>query len=113
VRPQYLRGFDVAVIPYVRSKYTESCFPIKFFEFLASGRPVVISELPALERYFDAVLVAKTADEFVELCAQAVAEPERGKARRLELAAKNDWSSRITKLMELIECRLSMSAESC
>ena len=110
--PGYVRGFDVAVIPYVKSRYTESCFPIKFFEFLASGRPVVISELPALSEYFDAVHVARSAEEFVELCERAIDGPDSGKARRLELAASNDWSSRIQKLMEQIECRLSPSAKS-
>jgi glycosyltransferase involved in cell wall biosynthesis len=110
--PGYVRGFDVAVIPYVKSRYTESCFPIKFFEFLASGRPVVISELPALAAYFDAVGVARTAEEFVTLCERAIDAPDEGKARRLELASANDWSSRIDKLMEQIECRLSPSAKS-
>jgi glycosyltransferase involved in cell wall biosynthesis len=110
--PGYVRGFDVAVIPYVKNSYTESCFPIKFFEFLASGRPVVISDLPALGAYFDAVHVARTAEEFVERCAHAVEHPEAGKARRVELSFQNDWSSRIDKLMEQIECRLSLSAKS-
>ena len=107
--PGYLKGFDVAVIPYVRSSYTESCFPIKFFEFLASGRPVVISDLPALEAYFDVVDVARTASEFVERCVRAVEDPRAGKARRMALAMENDWSSRIAKLMEQIERRLSAS----
>jgi glycosyltransferase involved in cell wall biosynthesis len=109
--PGYVRGFDVAVIPYVRSSYTESCFPIKFFEFLASGRPVVISDLPALAAYFDAVGVARTADEFVERCVRAVDEPENGKTRRIALATENDWSSRIAKLMGPIERRLSTPDE--
>ena len=110
--PGYVRGFDVAVIPYVRNRYTESCFPIKFFEFLASGKPVVISDLPALSAYFDAVRVARTADEFVSCCERALSEPDAGKARRIELSFENDWSSRISKLMEQIECRLSPSAKS-
>jgi glycosyltransferase involved in cell wall biosynthesis len=110
--PNYVRGFDVTVIPYVKSRYTESCFPIKFFELLASGRPVVISELPALAEYFDAVHVARSASEFVECCTRAVSEADTGKARRLALAAENDWSSRIRRLMEQIECRLSPSAKS-
>jgi len=111
--PGYVRGFDVAVIPYVRNRYTDSCFPIKFFEFLASGKPVVISDLPALAAYFDAVRVARSADEFVACCERALDEPDDGKARRIALSFDNDWSSRIQKLMEQVECRLSPSAKSC
>ena len=102
--PGYVRGFDVAVVPYVRSRYTESCFPIKFFEFLASGKPVVISDLPALKAYFGDVSSRGLADEFVECCARAAEDPATGKARRVDSSSENDWSSRIQKLMEQIEC---------
>jgi hypothetical protein len=73
----------------------------------------VISDLPALAGYFDAVRVARSADEFVACCERALAEPDDGKARRIALSFENDWHSRIQKLMEQVECRLSPSAKSC
>jgi hypothetical protein len=73
---------------------------------------VVISDLPALAAYFHAAQVARTADEFVACCARAIEDPERGKPERIALSTENDWSSRIRKLMEQIECRLSPSARS-
>ena len=53
--PTYIKGFDVATIPYRINDYTRSVFPIKFFEFLATGTPVVISALPSLVDYYEEV----------------------------------------------------------
>jgi len=104
--PEYIKGFDVATIPYRINEYTRSVFPIKFFEFLATGTPVVISALPSLEQYYDAVEVAESADEFVEKCHVALDRGAEGAKERVELAENNSWWSRIDRMMELIEERL-------
>jgi glycosyltransferase involved in cell wall biosynthesis len=102
--PSYLKGFDVAVIPYRINDYTRAVFPIKFFEFMASGKPVVISALPAVERYWDAALVARTAEELVEKCELALnADSELARERRLQLARENSWPERVRKLLGLVE----------
>ncbi len=104
--PAYVKGFDVATIPYGRNEYTDRVFPIKFFELLATGKPVVISPLPSLRAYWDAVRVAHDADELIHHCAAALSDPTAGQEDRCQLAARNTWSSRIAKLMEQIERRL-------
>jgi len=104
--PGYLRGFDLAVIPYRINDYTRAVFPIKFFEFMATGKPVVISKLPALEEFYDAVRVAGSAEEFVERCSEALSEPDTGRERRLALAETHSWPARIAKLMSLIDAKL-------
>jgi glycosyltransferase involved in cell wall biosynthesis len=105
--PAYLKGFDVAVIPYRANDYTESVFPIKFFEYLATGKPVVVSRLPALEGFLGDVRVADDADSFVAQCDAALASGATGADRRIALAEANSWSSRVSKLMQLIEVRLA------
>lgn len=106
--PNYLKGFDVAVIPYRINDYTRAVFPIKFFEFMASGRPVVISALPAVQRYWGATLVAETADDFVQKCQQALsADSESARERRLQLARENSWPERVKKLLGLVELALA------
>jgi glycosyltransferase involved in cell wall biosynthesis len=110
--PRYLKGFDVAVIPYRINDYTRAVFPIKFFEFLASGKPVVISALPAVERYWEAALVARTAEEFVEKCEVAItADSETARERRLELARENSWPERVRKLLGFVEAALAARAD--
>ncbi len=105
--PAYLKGFDVAVIPYHINAYTESVFPIKFFEFLATGKPVVCSPLPAIRPYADAVHIADTAEGFVQACAASLAAPAQGQARRLALAEEHSWPRRVAALMGHIERKLA------
>jgi glycosyltransferase involved in cell wall biosynthesis len=104
--PGYVKGFDVAMIPYRLNEYTRYSFPIKFFELLSSGKPVVISPLEAVAAYHDAVLVAHDVDELVARCEQALAQPNEGLEQRLELADANTWSSRVERLWSEVERRL-------
>jgi len=97
--PGYVKGFDVSVIPYRINDYTTFSFPIKFFELLASGKPLVTSDLPALADYYDRVRVARTAEDFVRECEAALADPERGRDERLALAAENTWEHRVERIL--------------
>lgn len=107
VLPTYLKGFDVAVIPYRINEHTESVFPIKFFEFLATGTPVVVSNLPSLEQFYEHVYVAKTAEEFVDHCDTALLEHDVDASQhRVELAEENSWPKRIGRILQLISERL-------
>ncbi|HEY4897124.1 MAG TPA: glycosyltransferase, partial [Solirubrobacteraceae bacterium] len=47
--PDVLRAADAGLIPYARNELTESIFPMKVYEYLAAGLPVVSTPLPALE----------------------------------------------------------------
>jgi len=56
--PAYLSNFDVATILFKKSKLTKSVNPVKVFEYLAGGKPVVSTRLPELEGYPEVVLVS-------------------------------------------------------
>ena len=105
--PAYLKGCDVAVIPYRLNEYTESVFPIKFFEYMATGKPVVISRLPALEGFLDSVRVADDEQSFVAQCDDAIESAGAGAEARVALAEANSWSKRVSDLMGLIEQKLA------
>jgi glycosyltransferase involved in cell wall biosynthesis len=105
--PGYVKGFDVAVIPYKQNEYTANVFPIKFFELLASGKPVVISALPALAEYYDRVEVAENAETFVAACERALADPARNQRDRLALAAENTWEHRVERMLSHVDRALA------
>jgi glycosyltransferase involved in cell wall biosynthesis len=107
-----VKGFDLAVIPYRQNEYTANVFPIKFFELLASGRPVVISALPALAEYYGEVEVARSSEEFVAACERALSEPSRNEAARLALAAENTWEHRVEKMMAHVDRALASASGS-
>jgi glycosyltransferase involved in cell wall biosynthesis len=64
VLPQYLHHFDVTIIPFVINDLIRSTNPIKTYEYLAGGKPVVATPIPEIEE-MPFVYPSKTPDEFV------------------------------------------------
>ena len=104
--PNFLKDIDVCIIPYKVDGHTKGVFPIKFFEFLATGKPVVISNLPSLEEYYKFVFVAKNKNEFSECIDKALVEGDQMKDERIQLAKKNKWDDRIEHQLRIINDKL-------
>jgi glycosyltransferase involved in cell wall biosynthesis len=101
--PSVVAAFDVGLIPYLENDYTRSCFPLKLFEYLAAGKPVVASGLPELEGMEPDVVVASGAASFKQAVAQAAtAAGAADVARRQAIAAANTWEGRTSRLLALI-----------
>ena len=107
--PQYLKAADVLIIPYNITEYTESIFPIKFFEFMATGKPVVASALPSLEPYAPIVPLSSTYQGFLKALDDVLRSEDTTQSQRIELAKTNTWQSRLEELSTLIEKSLSAS----
>jgi len=102
--PAYLSGMDACIIPYRLNRYTESCFPLKFFEFLAAGKAVVSTPLPELLPYASLARLAATAEEFVRALEAALREdsPELREAR-LAIARENTWGAKADRMQRIVE----------
>lgn len=106
--PAYLAGFDVCIIPYNLNSYTAGVFPLKFWEYLACGKPVVTTALPALEEYYPLVEVADDVESFVAALKQALAtnrDPNLVQ-QRLEAAAGQSWSQRAVDILKVLDSHL-------
>lgn len=93
--PAYLRRFDVCHIPFLLNDVTFATDPVKLYEYLSHGKPVVSTDLPELAYCRDMVLVARTASEYAEAIDQALElrGPEDVR-RRQEFARQNTWQLR-------------------
>lgn len=110
--PGYLKGFDVATVPFVVHDVTLRASPVKFYEYLASGVPVVATRLPDLER-FEAVTELYTGfDEFMQALDRAVADrSDERRAARMREATANSWDARFARFDGLIDDALARRAE--
>jgi glycosyltransferase involved in cell wall biosynthesis len=101
--PSVLRGADAGLIPYARNQLTDSIFPMKVYEYLAAGLPVVATPLPSLAGIAavacapDAVGIARLLDE-----ALAADTPER-RAERSRAASAHSWEGRIEQIATAID----------
>lgn len=106
--PAYLKGFDATVIPFKINELTRGVNPVKLYEYLAAGKPVVSSALPEVLPFSPAVSIARTPDEFVRRLEEELAgdTPEKA-AGRLRLAGQNSWEARAKAVEEVLESCLS------
>ena len=101
--PKYLFWFDVCIIPFKINKLTEATNPVKFYEYISSGKPVVSTEIPELLPYRDYLYLAKNREEFLLRLEQAVIENNPEMVRRRSLLAKeNTWEKRYETISSAI-----------
>ena len=107
--PRYAAGFDVCVLPWeTQQAFTSYGSAIKVREYLATGKPVVISPLPEYEPMADVLRIARSRDQFLSLVADALNETDEAAARRREAAvASGTWDARAEWVSELIEKKLA------
>ena len=103
--PAYASRFDVCLIPFALNEATEYVNPTKALEYMATGKPIVSSAIDDVVRQFRRVVqIADSHEQFIALCRQAVARPNRGRLERgIELAESNTWEAIVLKLKRHID----------
>lgn len=105
--PGYLKAFDVCVIPYLLEGQVPSSSPLKLYEYLATGKPIVSVNIPHVSSFEPLVRVAHSADEFERNVEEALKEKDSTLCQqRLDIARKNSWNRRAEKVLEIIEATL-------
>lgn len=99
--PRFLTAFDVATIPFAINEITLSTSPVKLFEYMAGGKPILTSDLPECRKY-ESVLRYKSAEEFIELAEKLMALPEDDPYwQALEREAKaNTWDAKVQEILD-------------
>jgi glycosyltransferase involved in cell wall biosynthesis len=100
--PAFLSEFDVALIAFRPNPLTRAASPMKMYEYLSAGLPVVSTRLPEVEPYEGLVYLADSPVEFVSQVQRAAREngPQRQQLRR-EAMRRHTWQSRAGQLAEL------------
>ena len=102
--PKYARHFSVATIPFVVNDITLSTSPIKLFEYMALGVPIVTTALPECRKYRSA-LIAGSGEEMVERIETALrlrGDPDYARLLAHE-AAENAWTAKARLIAEALE----------
>lgn len=102
----FLHHLDVGLIPFVDNETTRHSFPLKFFEYLACGIPVVTAALPALAAHCVPPLVYAYRDPegfAAALDAALAARGAEAARQRRVLAEAHSWERRMEEIETLIE----------
>ncbi len=100
--PLYLGSSQVGLLPTLVNEYTKSMFPMKYFEYLAAGLPVVSTSLEFTRYVSEGLEVGDSTDEFITSIERQL---RRGRLDRLEarqLVGDRTWEERTRKIVELL-----------
>jgi glycosyltransferase involved in cell wall biosynthesis len=100
--PSVLRGAAAGLIPYAINELTTGIFPMKVYEYLAAGLPVLATPLPALAEVPE-VATAADAEGMAALLDRALAEDSpTQKAARSQAAQAHSWERRLEQIADAI-----------
>ncbi len=104
ILPDYLAYFDLAVIPFKKNPLTEMTNPVKLYEYLAGGKPVLTTNLPEVEQFKSVVEIANNKEEFIGLAEDILTgvESEEEKKSRFDFVKSETWGNRAQRLRELL-----------
>lgn len=102
--PEYLQWFDVCIIPFSVTPMIEGCNPIKMYEYLSAGKPVITTNMPETSQYSE-IYIGRTKEEFNQVMRKAILDKDNEEKinERIILAKNNSWRHRAQMALEVIE----------
>jgi GT2 family glycosyltransferase/glycosyltransferase involved in cell wall biosynthesis len=101
--PSYLAAFDVCLIPFVVDEITAATDPVKFYEYISLGKPVVATAMPELAAYADVAYLATSSAEFLAKLDAALLEDDPAlRERRIAVARENTWTARAGTMLAAV-----------
>ncbi len=98
--PALIDAFDVSLVPYRDTEFNRSSNPVKFYEYLALGKPVVSTDIPTLRRFAPVASVGP-AGTFVERVLAALVSAPGTVEERVEVARAHSFGALLSRLRAL------------
>ncbi len=99
--PAYVKFLDVCLIPYRASRYNEASFPLKFWELIATGKPVIVSGVPELRAFSDISRYVTSSRDMTVAISSYLASDD-GRQMRIDRAREHSYEQRVEKLISLL-----------
>lgn len=102
--PSYIKAFDVCLIPYLNSEFNQNCSPIKLYEYLATGKPIISTDIAQVRCFSKVVSIAHSYEEFVLNIEDALREDNEELARRrYQSVLEHSWDNRASEILKIID----------
>ena len=110
--PGFLETVDVCLIPHKDTEYSRAMSPLKLFQYLGSGRPIVSTRVTGIDRWEGIISVASSYEEFIEKIDEAIRNDTVVASRaRIESVRQETWTVRVDRMVKAIEEELSRKAD--
>lgn len=107
--PDYLNNFDLCLMPFAKNRIGQGLMPLKMFQYLAMGKPIVATASPPLQPFRDVIELAEEPEDFI-LKTRDLLEERPGQniiEARISRAESFSWSERINHYSEIVSNILS------
>ncbi len=99
----FIAGFDIGLIPYdLSQEFVKGCNPMKLYEYLAVGKPVVSVPIDSVKRYSPTVKIASNTKGFEKAIEAFLKKSYNRKeaGKREKIALKNSWEEKVKKIWQ-------------
>jgi glycosyltransferase involved in cell wall biosynthesis len=110
--PSYLRGMDVLLMPYSINEATRTIYPLKLYEYLATGKPCVTTAIPAVEPLRHLMYVSDSHEQFITNADLALGEDcPSVVGPRVSYASTRTWEAHVARKCELLRTEMNNDIE--
>ncbi len=99
--PRFIKGFDVCLNPYRMDDVASHASPLKVYEYLAAGKPVVSTDMPEARKFPNDIRIGDSYESFLAHCdtvINSLPEPQDTIPRRINLASRHSWQNRFDEV---------------
>ena len=100
--PDIMRAFDVCMVPHVVTAFTESLNPIKLWEYLAAGKPIVSTNVAGFRDFPELVHVSDSQEGFLRNLDNALQELPSLASPRQAVAQQHSWDRRVDEVIQIL-----------
>ncbi len=101
--PGYLTKLSAGIVPYRNSRETRAIHPVKVYDYLAAGLPVVSTSFGDIEYFREVIKIAGNREGFLSHLDAVLGENDpRGRDRRTDFARRNSWDQRIEEIGRIL-----------
>lgn len=103
--PAYASAIDAGMLLFTQCEMTRHVNPVKMYEYLAAGLPVVSTPLPEANRFRGPIVIAKGAEKFAAACDYVLKRRDRSRHAIAERVRTETWSAKVERLSEVVMAR--------
>lgn len=102
--PNYLKAFDIAMMPFALNDATKYISPTKTLEYMAAGKPIISTRIKDVERdYSEAVTIVDSFDEFCNAIKNFQEQGFSNSVDYNEILSQTSWDVTAAKMLKIIK----------